>query len=169
MGALKKADYYYGALLSSLINNGMVPALVEKENERRQIYRISTNLNDYILYSKYSTAPTGTKAFTWAFSFSKGELQEIKKLRGEGKELVFSLICSQKQLNDYNQEIAIVHWDEFIECIDLEQQNHRGTIRLSVKIVKGSKYIRIYGSNRADELKGVDNTIKIDRNRLTSL
>jgi hypothetical protein len=35
--------------------------------------------------------------------------------------------------------------------------------------MKGAKALRIYGSKRADVLDGKDNTIKIERNRLSSL
>jgi hypothetical protein len=171
MGVLRKADYYYGSLLSVLINGGLTPALFDKENESRQIFEVSTNNNDYMIYSKYLSSPTGTKDFTWSFTFSDRELVEIKKLRDENKDktLVFAFICSQKQLSDYNQEIAVVYWDEFIECIDINKKDYRGTARLSVKLVKGSKALRIYGSKRADVLDGKDHTIKIERNRLSSL
>jgi hypothetical protein len=171
MGVLCKADYYYGALLSVLINGGLAPALFEKENGNRQIYEVSTNNDDYMIYAKYHTSPTGSKDFTWSFTFSDRELEEINKLKDENKDktLVFAFICSQKQLSDYNQEIAVVYWDEFTECIDMNKKDYRGTARLSVKLMKGAKALRIYGSKRADVLDGKDNTIKIERNRLSSL
>ncbi|BDG35342.1 hypothetical protein B4119_1369 [Parageobacillus caldoxylosilyticus] len=85
------------------------------------------------------------------------------------KEFIFAFICSQKQLSDYNQVIAIVYWDEFIECVDIEKEQVRGTARLSMKAVKGSPWLRIYDSKRADMLDGKDNTIKIERDRLADL
>ncbi|WP_139492168.1 hypothetical protein [Brevibacillus dissolubilis] len=169
MGALRKADYYYGALLSVLINSGLVPALFEKDNEKRQIYKITTNKDNYIIYSKYHTSPTGTKNFSWAFTFTEAEIEEIKELKKHSGKVVFALICSQKQLNDYNQEIAIVSWDEFIQCVQINKQEYKGSPRLSVRLMKGSHYLRIYGSGRADMLGNQDNTIKIERNRLSSL
>lgn len=36
MTTICKADYYYGALLSALVNGGLAPALFEKENDNRQ-------------------------------------------------------------------------------------------------------------------------------------
>ena len=111
MGVLCKADYYYGAVLSVLINGGLAPALFEKENGNRQIYEVSTNNDDYMIYTKYHTSPTGSKDFTWSFTFSDRELEEINKLKDENKDktLVFAFICSQKQLSDYNQAIAVVY------------------------------------------------------------
>ncbi|MED4906643.1 hypothetical protein P9727_20290 [Parageobacillus thermoglucosidasius] len=53
MTMICKADYYYGALLSALVNGGLVPALFEKENDNRQIYEVTTNKASYIIYPKY--------------------------------------------------------------------------------------------------------------------
>ncbi len=83
--------------------------------------------------------------------------------------MIFAFICGQKQLSDYNQVIAIVYWDEFLECVDIDKELVRGTARLSVKAVKGSPWLRLYGSKRADRLNGKDNTIRIERSRLSNL
>lgn len=172
MTTICKADYYYGALLSALVNGGLAPALFEKENDNRQIYEVTTNKASYIIYTKYNTTPSGSKDFTWSFSFSDNEIEEITKIHQENnkeKEFIFAFICSQKQLSAYNQVIAIVYWDEFLECVDIKKEQVRGTARLAVKAVKGSPWLRIYGSKRADMLDGKDNTIKIERNRLGNL
>lgn len=42
MSILKEADFYYGAVLSTLINRGICPALVESGKDR-QIYDFVTN------------------------------------------------------------------------------------------------------------------------------
>ncbi len=166
-----KADYYYGALLSALVNGGLAPALFEKENESRQIYTVTTNKDSYIIYTKYHTTPSGSEDFTWSFTFSDNEIQEIINVRQNysDKTLIFAFICGQKQVSDNNQIIAIVYWDEFIACVDVNKQQSRGKPRLSVKVIKGSPRFRIYGSKRADLLDGKDNTIKIERNRLREL
>lgn len=44
MSTLKEADFYYGAVLSTLINKGICPALIEKGKDR-QIYSFTTNKN----------------------------------------------------------------------------------------------------------------------------
>jgi hypothetical protein len=172
VAVIRKADYYYGSLLSVLVNGGLVPALFEKENDNRQIYEVTTDKGTYLIYTKYNTTPSGSKDFTWSFSFSDNEIKEINKLHLESskeKEIIFAFICAQRQLNDSNQVIAIVHWNEFLECVDIQKQQTRGTSRLSIKAVKGSPKLRLYGSKRADVLDGKDNTIKIERNRLNSL
>nr|WP_216367375.1 hypothetical protein [Anoxybacillus sp. EFIL] len=166
-----KADYYYGALLSVLVNGGLAPALFEKENESRQIYTVTTNKDSYIIYAKYHTTPSGSEDFTWSFTFSDNEIQEIINVHQNhsDKTLIFAFICGQKQVSDNNQIIAIVRWDEFVACVDVNKQQSRGTPRLSVKVIKGSPRFRIYGSKRADLLDGKDNTIRIERNRLREL
>lgn len=169
MGLLKKADFYYGSLLSILINSGIVPALFEKEYENRQIYKFATNKDNYLMYTKYSTTPTGTKDFTWSFTFTDRELQEISSLVEENGSLQFAFICCQKSINDTNQEIAIVYWDEFVQCVDLQKVHIQGAQRLSVKLLKGARLFRIYGSKLPDRLEEQDNTIRIERNRITTL
>ncbi|NUK29314.1 hypothetical protein HT574_04105 [Parageobacillus sp. VR-IP] len=172
MATIYKRDYFYGALLFALVNGGLTPALFEKPSDNRQIYEVTTNQNSYIIYTKYNTSPTGSKDFTWSFPFSDNELEEIIKIYHENnkkKEFIFAFICGQKQLSGYNQVIAIVYWDEFLECVDIEKEQIRGTARLSVKAVKGSPWLRIYGSKRADMLDGKDNMIKIERDRLADL
>jgi hypothetical protein len=134
------------------------------------MYEVTTNQNSYIYKVQYIA--NRLKRFYLVFSFTDSELEEIIKIRHENnkkKELIFAFICGQKQLSDYNQVIAIVYWNEFIECVDIEKEQIRGTARLSVKAVKGSPWLRIYGSKRADMLGGKDNTIKIERNRLGNL
>lgn len=42
MGRMSQADFFFGAALSVLFNNKMVPALVENGSERR-IYDVTTN------------------------------------------------------------------------------------------------------------------------------
>jgi hypothetical protein len=58
--------------------------------------------------SEVHTTPSGSKDFTWSFSFSDNEIEEITKIHHENnkeKEFIFAFICGQKQLSDYNQII----------------------------------------------------------------
>ena len=52
MSILKEADFYYGAVLSTLINRGICPALVESGKDR-QIYDFVTNKKEFRLFVKY--------------------------------------------------------------------------------------------------------------------
>ena len=51
MSILRKADFYYGAMLSCLINNGLAPMIIEPGDSRR-IYSLTTNNDDYKIYAK---------------------------------------------------------------------------------------------------------------------
>lgn len=144
-----------------------MPALFEKENDNRQIYEVTTNKASYIIYPKYIPLHQAPRILLGPFHLAT--ITKIHHENNKEKELIFAFICGQKQLSDYNQVIAIVYWDEFLECVDIEKEQIRGTARLSVKAVKGSPWLRLYGSKRTDMLDGKDNTIKIERNRLGNL
>ena len=60
MSILKEADFYYGAVLSTLINRGICPALVESGKDR-QIYDFVTNKKEFRLFVKYRSRPINTK------------------------------------------------------------------------------------------------------------
>lgn len=60
MSILKEADFYYGAVLSTLINRGICPALVESGKDR-QIYDFMTNKKEFRLFVKYRSRPLNTK------------------------------------------------------------------------------------------------------------
>ena len=45
MGAVRKADFYFGSMLSCLINNGLAPAIIEPGDSRR-IYKLTTDNGD---------------------------------------------------------------------------------------------------------------------------
>ena len=59
MSILKEADFYYGAVLSTLINRGICPALVESGKDR-QIYDFVTNKKEFRLFVKYRSKPINT-------------------------------------------------------------------------------------------------------------
>ncbi|MED0701537.1 MULTISPECIES: hypothetical protein [Aeribacillus] len=50
--ALAKADFYYGALLSQLVNSGFAPTIIERGDTRR-IYSLSNDFSDFKVYAKY--------------------------------------------------------------------------------------------------------------------
>lgn len=169
MGAFKKADYYYGALLSLLMNNGMKPALFEKENyDDRKRYTVTTNNGEYEFYCKYMSNPTGKDDLTWSFNFTDKECKEISSLLKLEKKIIFALICTQKDLTSTKQEVALVYKDEFVKCVELKTYKDSAP-RLSVKMTKFSNYLKIYGNKRADKIGKVDNTIKIERSRMQCL
>lgn len=55
---VRKADLYFGSLLSLMINNGLTPAILE-QGDKRNIYRVSTDKDDYKIFSKYRVLSKG--------------------------------------------------------------------------------------------------------------
>lgn len=169
MAAFKKADFYYGAFLSLLIHKGLCPALIEKEIESsRRRFQITTNTYNYEFYCKYMSNPTGSTNPTWAFSFTDKERKELMELLQTNKKVIFALICTRKDLTSPLQELALVEKQDFIKCVDFDTYKE-STPRISVKSVKNSEKLRIWGNKRSDKMGNDDNTIKIERNKINCL
>ncbi len=163
-----KADFYYGAFLSVLINKGINPAIVEL-GEKRNIYKITTDNGTYKVYTKY-TVNSNPKDILWNVIFTEKEAEEISKLIDTEDDILFVVICAYKQLKNNNTEIAILKADELElkECVDLGC-NINKNLRLSIRKKKHSPYLSVYGTHRADKVDGEDNTIKISRQRILEL
>lgn len=164
MGAVRKADFYYGSMLSCLINNGLAPAIIEPGDSRR-IYKMMTDNGDYQIYAKYVSSPLRRQkkdAQLWQFIFSPDEVEYIRSYVGNGK-LYFVLICGRDKLQD--SEIAILSLDEVRDCLDVDYD--RESYRITIRWEKGTHGLKAYGTGRADILDGKDNTIRIPRDILS--
>lgn len=133
VGVVRKADFYYGSMLSCLINNGLAPAIIERGDSRRR-YSLVTNKGEYNIYAKYVSAPIKRQnkdTQLWQFIFSREEVEDIKNYEENenGKKLYFVLICGREKLQD--SEIAILSLDEAKDCLDIdyERENYRITIK----------------------------------------
>jgi len=161
MGAVRKADFYYGSMLSCFINNGLAPAIIEPGDSRR-IYKLTTDSGDYQLYAKYVSSPLRRQkkdAQLWQFNFNPEEVKYIRNYKENGLKLYFILICGQKKLQ--NSEIAILSLEEAKDCLDVDYERER--YRITIKWEKGIHGLKAYGTGRADILNGRDNTIRISR------
>ena len=161
MGFVRKADFYYGSMLSGLVNNGIAPAIIEPGDSRR-IYELTTNKGDFLIYAKYVSAPMPrqrTDAQLWQFSFTSDEIRFIREHSEDRHKLYFAFICGQRNFQD--SEIAFLSLDEVKKCLDVDHE--RPNYRVSIKTVRGSRYLRAYGTGLADILNGQDNTIRIQR------
>jgi hypothetical protein len=164
MGFVRKADFYYGAMLSGLVNNGIAPAIIEPGDSRR-IYSLTTDKGNFRIYAKYRSAPEkrqNTDTQRWQFTFSPEEIQYIRTYTEDGHKLFFALICGQEDLQ--NSEIAFLSLDEVKDCLDVDYE--RPSYYINIKVVKGSRVLRAHGTGRSDLLNDKDNTIRIQRNYL---
>ncbi len=173
MGQVVKADFYYGVMLSAMMNNkGIELALLSKPNEeKRKIYELITNKEHYVVYTKYNSSGKLTKKdkrYQWQFLFSKDEVNEIKEKLKENSKLLVTLICANKELDTNNCEIVLVHREEFERCIDINNE-YRDSHRITVRRDKNRTGVRIYGDMLDDIKEGRDTTIMIPRERLSEL
>ncbi|SFP36910.1 hypothetical protein [Salibacterium halotolerans] len=158
MSTIRKADFYYGSLLSVLVNNEVAPAIVHPSDDPRRIYSVTTNNGDFEIYSKYVTEPGDRQknnSKLWNFNFSKEEVQSINQYKSEDKTVLFALLCGQHhKLQD--SEIAVLTLEQAKDCLDSAylRENHR----IAVKTEHNKPDLRVYGTGRSDE-----NRIRIKR------
>lgn len=153
MSKLKEADFYYGAVLSTLLNNKICPVLIEGGTDR-QVYDFTTDHKDFRLFVKYRSAPT-TKAQdynSWQFVFSDSDIHELTEYLGLGLELSVGLVCGQEVLNQ--SQYAVLHKDVIEKIFD------EGKKSLTISLKKGEKAFRISVGG------GRDNAIRIKTNVL---
>lgn len=162
MSTIRKADFYYGSLLSVLINNGVAPAIVSP-GENRRIYSMTTDEATYEIYTKYASSPSSrmnTSARLWSFSFSNDEIEMIKEYENNGKKYLFALICGDHERMQ-NSEIAVLTLSQAKNCLDIAHR--RESHRITVKKERGRRGLGVYGTGRSDMLNGRDNTLRIAR------
>lgn len=165
MGVLSKADFYYGALLSGLINSGFAPAIIEQADNRR-LYSITANTGDYMIYAKYASEPLARKnkeVQLWQFVFVQDEIEIIRQFLESNKRYYFALICGKKEFK--GSEIALLSLQDVQDCLDYNYV--RDSYRITIRSEKGKHGLRAYGTGRADKLNGVDNTIRLSRDILS--
>ncbi|ASS69287.1 hypothetical protein NYE70_22095 [Paenibacillus sp. FSL R5-0407] len=165
MGVLSKADFYYGALLSGLINSGFAPAIIEQA-ENRRLYNITANTGDFMIYSKYASEPLARQkkdVQLWQFVFVQDEIEMIRNFTENNKKYYFALICGKKEFK--GSEVALLSLSDVRDCLDYDYT--RDTYRITIRAEKGKHGLGAYGTGRADKLDGNDNTIRVPRDILT--
>lgn len=154
MSKFKVADFYYGAVLSMLFNNDIVPALVEANNDR-QVYDFTTDNVDFRLFIKYRAKGRLGKNGeyrSWQFIFSKEDIAEIFEYLGLGYNLLLALVCGEEKLDE--SELAVLNSEEIKQCLGY------GRTSFTISRAKGERAFRVsIGGGR-------DNSIKIPSNRL---
>ena len=157
MSKIKTADFYYGAVLSMLFNNKVVPALVEGGDDR-QMYGFTTDRTENLLFIKYRSKKVETKKknyTSWQFNMTAKDLKEIKTYIDGGNNLLLTLVCGSKKLS--NSEIAVLDKGEILELIKLGKKS----INISRKKGEHSFRVSVGGSR--------ENAMKIKCNRFEEL
>lgn len=170
MCKLKAEDFYYGAFLSALLNNSPdgKPCLFDDPgSDSRRIYRLETNQNgETFFYCKYRTSPNKSNdGLLWTFNFSDREVGTLQEFHKQNERLRIVLICVVDGLTE--SEIAIVDYDQAIDCLGIERGVKNYSI--SIKYLKNKHGLRMYGSGRSDKVDRKDNTLVVPRDRIKHL
>lgn len=189
MCKLKAADFYYGAFLSALLNTtGCHPVLFDDEEDKpknRQIYRLLTSHNEFLIYTKFFAKknPDSKKRWHWTFKFSDAEVKKLAELHNENPNVKLALICikeverrkKKKKTDDIESvyieldegELAIVDYKDAMDCLGIDK-GVKG-YKIDIKSGPNWKGLRMYGSGRSDKINGEDNTLPVLRNAIKTL
>lgn len=145
MSKLKEFDFFYGAVLSTLLNKGICPMLVEGNDDRR-IYDLTTDKGDFRLFLKYRSLPNQTKKdgyLSWQFSLSPDDKNELMRFSASSKLLSLGLICGNNDMN--KSEYAVLHMDEIQQLIVQEKNS------FTISRLKGEKAYRLHIGGGRDQ------------------
>jgi hypothetical protein len=161
---ITREDFYCGAFLSFLLNNGIVPALFEERvDTNRKIYDFMTNKGDFRVYVKSSENPSSESNFNgssiWNFPFTEGQINEIKYIKSVNRKFYFAFVCGRSSLN--KSRIAVIPKDIIFQCIDVNRTDKYKSQSVKIRLIKGHRDFDIYGTARADKLDAKDNTLKV--------
>lgn len=137
MSKLKEADFYYGAVLSTLFNNGICPMLIEGGKDR-QVYEFSTDYKDFRLFVKYrSSGREGAKDgyMSWQFVLSEQDIKELKKYIADSRHLAVGLVCGADMLNE--SQYAVLNKDDIDQVLAADKKS------LTLSRKKGERAFRL--------------------------
>lgn len=144
---IRKIDYYVGALLSHIVNNKIAPAIFDSSDSSKIITFANDN-EDYNLFVKYSSKPAkeGNDYARWDIQFTDNEYEVVKTYSKDKHKNLVVLVCSKEGLT--NTEIAVIEADRIPKLLGKDTVNLNR--RITVKAVKGSKFLRVYGTALKD-------------------
>lgn len=145
MVRIKETDFYHGAFITSMLNNGYRFSLLD-EYEKRRSYLVERENDQSIVYKKYvSAARTNRNGHKWFFNFTK---QEVDKILNYDLPVHIALICGYGD-NGTGGEFIILTLNEFLQCIGQTWQTD--TRRITVTRKKSCQS-RVYGNALVDTL-----------------
>lgn len=161
---ITREDFYCGAFLSFLLNNGITPALFEERVDiNRKIYDFKINKGDFRVYVKCSENPSSESdlksSSIWNFPFTEGQIDEIKYIESVNRKLYFVFVCGRSSLN--KSRIAVIPEDIISQCIDVNRTDKYKSQSVKIRIIKGHREFDVYGTARSDKLNAKDNTLKV--------
>lgn len=143
MSKLHQYDFYYGAILNTIIsqNPDACPTLLEI-GEEKSVYKVTTNSSekDIIVFCKYATVKDNKSDNykSWTFAFSDTDKDCIKKYHDKKYPVLIFFLCKEQNL--YHSEIVICTYNEFIGV------SYKKGITIGKE--KNKKYFLLYTENR---------------------
>lgn len=148
---LKQQHFYYGAILSALIeyNPDASVVMLQKDIENRGVYKLETNKDkDCCVFFKHATEKKSVQN-SWLFTFTDNDMALLKNYHKEKISTFLCLLCIKPNFKE--SEIAILKLDEFLML---------NKINITIKIPKNSRYFC------AARDKSPLNDFKFPRNRI---
>lgn len=127
MRSLKQEHFYYGAILTSILEYNPDASLVmlRPHNDTRKIYHIMTNSSqECVIFFKHAFEKTSGSQ-SWLYQFSESDKEFLKQCHEKRIPTFIYLLCGVENLR--NSEIAVLRYDEFAEVI------HKKTFTISLK------------------------------------
>ena len=148
--AIRKIDYYVGALLSYLINKHerIDPSLFDS-SEDSKIVRFDTDNGKFNLFVKSCGKAVHQKdgCARWVISITSAEYKRFtESFCLDGYKNLFVVVCSSGTLTQ--TEIAVLPFDDALKCMGTDIINEQR--RVTIKSVKGSKFLHCYGTGLSD-------------------
>lgn len=115
MKSLKQEHFYYGAILTAIIeyNPDTSIVLLQPQNETRKIYKIQTNKSqECVIFFKHAfEKQAGSQS--WQFQFSNDDKSFLEECYKKKTPVFIYLLCAINNLKD--SEIAVLRYEEFNE------------------------------------------------------
>lgn len=157
MGKLKQWYFYYGAIITAILENNpeASPTLLVNE-ESKQVYKIRTrNLKEeYILYFKHASCRQGKGQLynSWVFNFTEDDKERLEKYHSENGLVFIYLLCLKENMQ--NSEIAVLKYDEY-KCV-------KNKSAITIGTEKGRKIFYLF----TGESKARSEALLVRRNRI---
>lgn len=147
---IREYQIMHGAVLAKICRNDTPVTLrmIETSDDSRATYMV----NDTVyLYMKHSKSPSPLKreeAERWQFTFAPEHLQELNRLRQDGKSVHLALVCGYSRLQPL--EVCLLSSNEFTKLIDLSSASPQ---TIHVKLKTRARKFRVNGSATQEEMK----------------
>lgn len=127
MKSLKQEHFYYGAILTAIMeyNPDTSLVLLQPQNDSRKVYHIMTNSSqECVIFFKHAfEKKEGSQS--WVYKFSEIDKTFLKECHNKKIPTFIYLLCAVDNLK--NSEIAVLKYDEFNEVA------HKNNFTISLK------------------------------------